>query len=147
MISLTWKRIDTFIVPERDVVEPWLMALEDFGAATTYLKLISKGAWTAMAGLAECGPDGLIGQSFPDDRMVVTDCAVGALIGRIGGSSASLKAQNPPADSGEVKPFPVGRHAVLKLPDKFVGPLYLGFNVLFRPMKLKSLEVEIIGGA
>jgi hypothetical protein len=147
MVTLTWNPIHTYVLPEKDIAEPWLMALEDLGAATTYLKLKAKGEWVAMPGLPSCGPDGIVGQAFPDDRLVVTDCAVGALIGRIGGSSASLKAPSPPADSGEAKPLPVGHHAVLKLPEKFVGPLYLGFNVLLRPLKLKFLEVEIIGGS
>jgi hypothetical protein len=147
MITLTWTPISIFKLSQQDVVAPWLMAQEDLGAATTYLKLKAKGNWTAMAGLPPCGPDGLIGQSFSDDRLLVTDCSVGALIGRIGGSSASLKSATTVADSGEGKPFPIGVHALLKLPEKFVGPLYLGFNILLRPMKLESLEVEILGGS
>jgi hypothetical protein len=147
MISLTWKPIHKFTLDEKDIFAPWILAQEEVGAATTYLKLMAEGEWIAMAGLTECGPDGLVGQSFPDDRLMLADCSVGALIGRIGGSSASLKVQNPSAESGEVKPFPIGCHTVLKLPEKCVGPLYVGFNVLFRPVKLKSLTVDILGGA
>jgi hypothetical protein len=147
MITLTWASIATFKLPKRDIVEPWLPALEDIGAATTYLKFKATGKWTAMAGLSPCGPDGLVGQSFPDDRLIVTDCAVGALIGRIGGSSATLKGALAAADAGEAKSFPVGSYTVIKLPEKVIGPLYLGFNVLLRPLKLESLDVEIFGGS
>ncbi len=147
MTSLTWTTLKTFTLPQQAVAVPWLMALENFGRVTNYLKLTAKGQWTPMSGFAACGPDGLTGQTFPEDRLLVTDCPVGALIGRIGGSSASLKTPNPVVEAGEGKPFPVGSFTILKLPDKAVGPLFLGFNVLFRPVDLTSLEVTIEGGA
>lgn len=100
-----------------------------------------------MEGLSSCEPDGLTGQSFPDDRLFVTDCPLGALIGRIGGSSAGLKVPAPATDAGETKPFPVGAYAVVKIPEKTAGPLYLGFNILSRPLRLESLEVEIAIGS
>jgi hypothetical protein len=92
---------------------------------------------TPMSGLPECGPDGLVGQTFPADRLFVSDCAVGALLGRIGGSSASLKGGAAPAsqggeskpdpaaakaDDGPSNPFPVGSHTVIKLPADAIGP-------------------------
>ena len=149
MISLTWNAIGKFRLGKEEpgVVAPWLLALEDLGAATTYLKLKAKGKWIPMAGLSACGPDGLTGQSFDDTRLLVADCPVGALIGRIGGSSASLKTLTPSVDAGEGKPFPIGCYALLKLPVNVVGPLFIGFNIVLRPMPLESLEVEIIGGS
>jgi hypothetical protein len=148
MISLTWTRLGTsaFTVAAGPVDAPWLVAHEDLIGAMTHLKLKARGAWTPLAGLPECGPDGLMGQSFPEDRLLLKDCPLGALIGRIGGSSATLKVTEVAADSGEGKPFAIGCHAVIKLPDKVVGPLYLGFNVPVRPLVLKSLEVEIFAG-
>jgi hypothetical protein len=147
MLNLTWKLLSTFKLGAESVVKPWFVALEDFGAATAYLKLKADGKWTPMTGLSACGPDGLTGQSFDDNRLLVSDCAVGALIGRIGGSSASLKAAAPAVDSGEVKPFAVGTNAVLKLPTNVIGPLYLGFNILLRPVAVDSLTVDIFGSS
>jgi len=147
MISLTWKALDPFELEANDAIAwPWIMAREDLGAGATYLKLKAKGEWSPMKGLSNCGPDGLTGQTFLDDRLFVADCPLGALIGRIGGSSASLKAATPAADSGETKAFAVGAYALIKLPKDAAGPLYLGFNTPFRPLRLVSLNVEISVG-
>src|SRR5262245_42821617 len=66
MINVTWTLIDTFTPGTGPITSPWLMARDDLGAATAYLRLKAKGEWVAMSGLAKCGPDGLVGQSFPD---------------------------------------------------------------------------------
>ena len=149
MINLTWNAIGVpfELAADSVIATPWIMVCEDLGSATTHLKLKATGNWVPMSGLSSCGPDGLAGQSFSDDNLLLTDCPVGALIGRIGGSSASLKTLTPAVDAGEGKPLPVGSQTVLKLPDKFVGPLYLGFNILFRPVKVGSLRVQIEGGS
>lgn len=145
MISLNWSELKTISLPEQDVVVAWLVALEQLDPATKYLRFRASGKWTAMGGLSDCGPDGLVGQSFPDDRLIVSDCAVGALIGRIGGSSATLKGPATAAD-GETKSFPIGCHTVLKLPDNATGPIYFSFNILSRPLKLEGLDLTILGG-
>lgn len=147
MVAMTWTPLlvgHPWI--NRDVPVPWLMVLEDLVGLATYLRFRASGVWTTMAGLPGCGPDGLVGQSFPDDRLIVPDCPVGALIGRIGGSSATLKAAAPAADSGESKPFPIGCNAVIKLPDKVVGPLFIGFNILLRPIHVERLTLDITKG-
>jgi len=119
------------------------MALEQFGVAT-HLKFVVTGRWVAMAGLDPCGPDGIYTSAVPDDRLMLAECAAGALIGRVGGSSATVKfAATASADS---KPFAVGSYAVVKLPDAAVGPLFLGFNILGRPVRVESLNVEILSG-
>jgi len=144
---VAWTKLPTFDLAPSDIVEPWKVALEDWSAATAYLKIKASGAWTAMAGLPKSGPDGVIGQSFANDQLlVVADCPVGALIGRIGGSSATLKAAAPASDSGESKPFAIGAFTVVKLPANAVGPLYVGFNILLRPLELENLSVEIWAG-
>jgi hypothetical protein len=147
MIELKWTPIVTFRLADQDVVGPWLVACDVIGAATTRLKLKAKGEWTAMSGLPACGPDGLPGQAFPDDRLVVADCPVGALVGKIGGSSATLKAVAIATEAGEAKPFAIGSQTALKLPDNAIGPLYVGFNILNRPLKVKTLELEILGAS
>ena len=146
MINVTWQPIAKFSLSKEDVQSAWVMAREDLGGATSYLKLKATGKWFPMAGLGGCGPDGLAGRSFPEDRLVLTDCAVGALIGRIGGSSASIKAAAASVDVGETKPFAIGNFALVKLPEKVLGPLYVGFNILLRPINVESLELELIGG-
>lgn len=147
MITLSWSELGKINLSKEDIAVAWLVALKEIAPTIKYLRLEASGKWTAMAGLASCGPDGLVGQSFPDDRLIVTDCAVGALIGRIGGSSATLKGPSATPDAGETKPFAIGSHTLIKFPDNAVGPMYLGFNILNRPVKLEKLELNILGGS
>jgi hypothetical protein len=158
MIVLNWQPVGVYRRPAGDVVEPWLLAWENMPQAARYLRLTTTGRWTPMSGLPECGPDGLVGQTFQADRLIVSDCAVGALLGRVGGSSASLKGGAAPANQGDQskngapaekveenpsKPFAVGSHAVIKLPDDAIGPLFIGFNILLRPVSVRTLEITI----
>jgi hypothetical protein len=147
MLTLNWSEIKKINQPAQDVVAAWLVALEELDPAVKFLRFTAIGKWTAMPGLSACGPDGLIGQSIPEDRLILSDCSVGALIGRIGGSSATLKGPATPAEGGETKPFPIGCHAVVKLPENTTGPIFFGFNILVRPLKLESLELTILGGS
>lgn len=146
MLTLNWSEIKKIDLAAQDVAAAWTVALEALDPALKYVRFKAAGKWTAMAGLPTCGPDGLIGQSFPDDRLILTDCSVGALIGRIGGSSATLKGPTTP-DGGETKPFPIGCETVVKLPDNATGPIYFGFNILVRPLKLETLELTVLGGS
>jgi hypothetical protein len=147
MITINWSEVAKISLKEQDVVAAWLVALEELDATMKYLRFKASGKWTAMGGLSPCGPDGLVGQSFPDDRLIVSDCAVGALIGRVGGSSATLKGSSSAPEAGETKSFPIGCHTVVKLPDNTTGPIYISFNILSRPLKLESLDLTILGGS
>jgi hypothetical protein len=143
MPSLSWVTIRTYTCPPGPLVSPWLPALLDLGDFTV-LRLETKGEWTPLAGLPSCTPDGLPGTGLEDARLLLTDCAVGALIGRIGGSSASLKSAGDPA-AGDTKPFPIGTFAVVRVPEKATGPLFVGVNVTVRPVQITALEVTISG--
>jgi hypothetical protein len=164
MIVLNWQPVGAYRRPAGNqnepwlVAEPWVVAWENVPQAAKYLRLKTTGRWTPMSGLPECGPDGLVGLTFPVDRLFVSDCAVGALLGRIGGSSASLKGDAAPAsqggeskpdpaaakvDDGPLKPFAVGSHTVIKLSDNAIGPLFIGFNILLRPVSVQTLEITI----
>jgi hypothetical protein len=136
---------DLFSLPKGCADEPWWTAIAQIADGVTHLGLRATGEWIPMKSLKACGPNGRFAEGVPDDRLVITDCLAGALIGRIGGSSASLKVPTPVADTGEGKPFAVGAEALIKLPDKGVGPLFFGFNILARPIEISSLEVEIRG--
>jgi hypothetical protein len=82
--------------------------------------------------------------SYPDTGLILSDCSVGALLGRIGGSSASTKAAlADPAAAGETKPFPIGRSSIFRLPEKAIGPLFVGFNCLLRPVRIETIDVRV----
>lgn len=147
MTPITWQPLPSFKPQAGNIAEPWLVALEDIGAATKYVKFKVTGLWTPLGGLPKCGPDGLVGQAMPDGQIIVTDCAVGALIGRVGGSSATLKGSAATPEPGESKPFPIGSFTVIKLPENAIGPIYVGFNILVRPIAVESLEIEIFSAS
>lgn len=143
MTDINFTSIANFSRANTDIAEPWLVALEQFGVAT-HLKFVVTGRWVAMPGLEPCGPDGIYTSAVPDDRLIMTECAAGALIGRVGGSSATLKF--PATAAADSKPFAVGSRAVIKLPEAVGGPLFLGFNILGRPVRVEALDVEILSG-
>ena len=124
--------------------EPWLIALDQMPDGT-HLKIRAEGEWSMGDGqYASCGPDGLPGLAIPTDRLLAADAPFGALLGRIGGSTATLMAAT--VSPGETKPFAVGSACIIAIPDKAVGPLLVGFNGLLRPVQLKRLKVTVSVG-
>jgi hypothetical protein len=144
MPTIAWAELKTFELkqeagPHR-IVEPWIAAVGDLAEATL-IRISATGTWSPLAGLPQCQPDGLAGMSYPEAGLVITDCAVGALIGRVGGSSASLKAATADPTAGETKPFPIGKCCFLRLPQNALGPIFIGFNCLPRPLNLVEIKV------
>jgi hypothetical protein len=147
MITVSWTILGVFEVAKGRLPSLWSVAHPLLSPGVTHLWFAATGACLPMPGLQECGPDGLMSQPFPEDRLVLGNCAVGALIGRIGGSSATLKAAPPSPDVGEGLPFPIGCHAVVRVPENAIGPLFLGVNILFGPVTLTApLCVRIAAG-
>jgi hypothetical protein len=124
------------------VNQAWLFVLEGFGEANI-LRIKATGKWTPLEGLPACGPDGLMSMNYPDTGLILSDCSVGALLGRIGGSSASIKAASADPAAGETKPFPIGTSCIYRLPEKAIGPLFVGFNCLSRPVRIDTIDVSV----
>src|SRR5215469_652787 len=149
-MAIDWKDLTTFeISTNTDVPAPWIPVLDTF-EGKTHLQITAEGSWTVMGGsLAECGPDGLAGLPLISERLIVADCPVGALIGKIGGSSAAATAAPAvPGNSLSIsdgKAFAIGSHCVTSVPEKSIGPLFIGFNCLVRPVKLMRLKIVIKG--
>jgi hypothetical protein len=81
--------------------------------------------WQPADAVAPCNADGVTGLDRAEDGAPFLDsCAVGALIGKIGGSAADVK-----AEKDKVTIFAVGRHCVFSGPEAGkTGALYLGVN-------------------
>jgi hypothetical protein len=148
--SITWTQIPNTLLgtslpsaPPCTVNQAWLLVLESFGEANI-LRIKASGSWTPLEGLPACGPDGLMNMNYPDTGLILSDCSVGALLGRIGGSSASIKAASADAAAvGETKPFPIGTSCIYRLPEKAIGPLFVGFNCLSRPVRIAAIVVSV----
>lgn len=136
MPSVTWTPIETLDLPTGLVSAPWLRLVASLRGAT-HLAFEATGEWVAAPRLlAPCGPDGLAGLALPADRVVIADAPPGALIGRIGGSSAGLKADGA---------FVIGSSAVVAVPAGSVGPLFVSFNITGRPVDVSKIEVKVSG--
>jgi hypothetical protein len=141
-----WCEIIGFVMRNEDVVAPWLMVLESVGDST-HLKFEAEGQWRMEASVVPgCGPDGLPGFTLPSDQLIVTRCRYGALIGKLGGSSA---AHYIPAQAGislaADEPFAIGAMCLQKVPDGVRGPLFISFNALWRPIGVKAMKLRIFG--
>lgn len=89
------------------------------------------GTWTPQDFANACTADGditgvALGARQSPGTPLIASAPIGALIGRIGGSTADQTLDNgtPPARIG----FAVGRICILSVPDKPVGALFLGVN-------------------
>src|ERR1035437_4230851 len=117
-----WRRIEQVDVPAKpDGL--WTKAIDYVGPSRS-LRFKASGKWTWKdAGSTtttprECGPDGDLAAKAVEAALS-TDALTGALIGRIGGSSGSVK---------NAATFVVGSEAVIEIDEKTRGPLYLTMN-------------------
>ena len=153
-----WTELGKFTLGTGAVDALWLLALETV-TGHTHLRFSATGSWTFLPGSGlSCGPDGGAGLSLAPAAFLVSDCLPGCLIGRLGGSSASILGAPPsiaaqstaettqapaPAPAGL---FPIGSECLYKVPDGVHGPLFVGFNVRSRPITVQALELKIGGG-
>ena len=129
----TWRKLTTVMIPER-AASVWTPALDYITAGRLYKITVemkddpaTPGGkidqfWTPESGSA-CTADG--DPSLTRNNAGTTDlCALGALIGKVGGSSADIK-----PDKEKTVLFGVGRHCVFSVAEAAkCGSLYLGIN-------------------
>ena len=92
------------------------------------------------AQLSECGPDGDLGSSVDRTKLLLPAAPAGALIGKIGGSTAgsgavgassttvTTTAGSMPVVASDGQLFVVGGHCVFELIDPVRGPLCVTIN-------------------
>jgi hypothetical protein len=143
---INWTELKSYELANKSVDAPWLMVIESVGDAT-HLKIEAEGQWNAPGSvLPACGADGLAGIVLPDNQLILSGCRFGALIGKFGGSSAihhtpAQPGVSPAADEA----FAIGTFCLLKLPVDTLGPLFVGFNAISRPMQVAALKVKVSG--
>lgn len=146
-MPIIWNDLTTFELAAGDINWPWQLVAEAFDEMD-HLKIEAEGSWLPHPGLTEtCGPDGAAGFSLKADQLVLETCRLGALIGKLGGSSAGLEAPAPAAAADTAAPaaFAIGCTCLVKLPANSHGPLFIGFNTIARPIKITSLKVSVKG--
>lgn len=90
MPQISWTELKVFEKKNFEIAGLWQVFVESIRDAT-HLLITADGQWEAMGKLlAPCGPDGHAGLRVQPDQLILQDCPVGALIGKFGGSSASI---------------------------------------------------------
>ena len=148
----TWTQLGTFELKDSSINAPWVQALADLQIVAdpavefTHLRISAEGQWEVLSGLKlNCGPDGHAGIPADAATLPVGSALPGALIGKIGGSSASIEVAKAGADPGTaaLPQFAVGSICVVALAGQPKGPLFLGMNIRSRPLAVESLRVNI----
>jgi hypothetical protein len=153
-MTMTWTSIATKDVPAGVIDAPWIAITDPF-EDFDHLLIEAEGEWALFGppGLA-CGPDGIAGVPVDAASLVVSACRPGALIGKLGGSSAARNtaaAEAPPAEGATTPPpyspasFAIGTRAIIPVPDTCYGPLFIGFNLAAGAIELKALKLSVKG--
>lgn len=99
----------------------WTLAYE-WVAADKRVKITAAGDWKyADEEWASCGPDGDPRSYLSRDDCIHADGPVGALLGKVGGSTADTKGM----------PFVAGSHTVVTFKAEEEGSLYLTINDIY----------------
>ena len=153
-----WTEIEVVTLPVAGNFDPvWRLLLETI-VDWKFLRFHADGKWS-FATFADhpCGPDGATDLSLERSQLILGDCAPACLIGRFGGSSANLgraasadQAPGTTESEGESQPadpaaFAIGSDCLYKVPEGVYGPLFIGFNLIRRPIKIESLTLTVKG--
>jgi hypothetical protein len=144
MAQPVWRLVvDKRKVPENPTLQ-WTPVLE-YAPPGKVLKIevVMGGAWQPKGFSAGCSADGDYENTQPAlGTPLLTSAPRGALIGRIGGSTADQTADTPtpPATPSRLI-FSVGRLCVLTVPQAPTGALFLGVND--SPDRMSGLAGEL----
>jgi hypothetical protein len=120
MAGKTWQELAKNVQVQAKPEGLWTPAVEYVGDKKL-LKIEvrdTKAHWEYADGKS-CGPDGDTKAQFKVGTLLLENAPVGALIGKVGGSTAG---------SADGKVFVVGRFCIIRLDDKIEGPLFLTIN-------------------
>jgi hypothetical protein len=119
MSASGWITLTAFSVNNASVHGLWL-PVTDLLPAKRLIKLQASGNWACFGrAVPTCGPEGYLDYGVPPDQLMVADSPTGALIGKIGGSTAGR--------SKDGTLFPIGTLCVLSPLEKAV-PLFVAVN-------------------
>jgi hypothetical protein len=120
-MSIEWDKFDdnkVVSVPAKPENGLWTM-VRTMVSGPQIIRLEATGEWRPIADLEPCSADGFQHWAFGRDRLLTNKAPLGALIAKIGGSNMTA----PDADIQVI-----GSLAVITVPDKTSGPLYMTIN-------------------
>ena len=136
MNTKDWKELKKLNANVLALPGPWLRVV-DFIAPGKIVRCTAAGQWHYLPGHAgQCEPDGFLGLPLPCEQLQVATAPLGALLGKLGGSSADQK-------DGTV--FTIGRFAMTTVPEKTPSALFITVNTLkgARIERLERLELIV----
>lgn len=144
MVAINWVELGRLEINNETINWPWKAAVETLHGLT-HVQIKATGEWEPVGTqFKPFPPDGHIGLPIQSDRLILSDCPVGALIGKIGGSSANFAIVASGAAAASGTPFPIGAHCVATT-DGSIGPLFIGFNWMPRPLLIKTMSITVAG--
>jgi hypothetical protein len=120
-MPIDWDKFDdtkVVTVPAKPANGQWTM-VRTMITGPQIIRLEATGEWRPVAGLEPCSADGFQHWAFGRDRLLTSKAPLGALIAKIGSSNLTEPDANVQV---------VGSLAVIVVPDKTSGPLYLTIN-------------------
>lgn len=115
--AMTWSEIkDNVTVPGKPT-GIWTPVL-DYVKGPALIKIEASGEWSYTTGKS-CGPDGDLNALIGADRTIATTAPLGALIAKVGGSTAGVS-------DGAVRV--AGSMALIQIDEKTSGPIFLTIN-------------------
>lgn len=120
----TWRSVRTLIVPEQAGWQ-WTVGLESVTPNTLLkIEVAMNTTWTPDGFIVPCSADGDSSRAIHRDDVMIPTASLGALIARIGGSTADQTIES----NRHMMLFAVGRFCVLQVPETAKGSLFLGVN-------------------
>jgi hypothetical protein len=134
MSKLFWRDLARLKVPT-PAGSAWTPALDFLTVNRIYRIRVADGEkWKPAGAATECTADGVNAEAR-DSSLVCAEASYGALIAKIGGSTADK--------TGIV--FGVGRHCIRQVTDPTkLGPLYLGMNDSLERMSTVEGQLEVV---
>src|SRR6266851_457109 len=118
MPEIPWKQIAKVKVPAKPATGLWTNVV-DYVAGPRRLKFTAEGAWKYAKGSRQVTADGDLLVTANPTSMIVATAPVGALVAKIGGSTAG---------KADGTPYIIGSYCVLDLTEQMKGSLYLTVN-------------------
>lgn len=116
--TMTWAEIKDGITVPAKPAGIWTWAL-DYVKGPALIQIEATGDWSYTSSKKKCGPDGDLNAFMRPDSTILPGAPVGALIVKIGGSTAG-------ANDGSV--HIAGSRGLVQIDDKISGPVFLTIN-------------------
>lgn len=122
----------------------WLRVV-DLLPAKRLIRIVASGSWSDLRGGTAVGPDGYLDLSLTAEHLIYADAPLGALIGKIGGSTADKVAVDKTAGDKKIEGitlFPIGTYCVVAPIDK-AAPLFVAVNGAWSLAQFRFLTLKV----